>query len=345
MMGPCNLLFVGSFLAAAGLLIVFKVKGRKTMIDGPMVSVPAGRFLIDVPEQAELDWGRQAYRGAGPFIDTFTAPTPEIVKELVDAQVKELDVPHPDGGSQLGEVTAGRFPGSWFVHFWKSSSNKYSSTGYSEVDGYFWKNGRGFKFSQGARSDLKNVLEVEKDLERQYQKVRLRAPREIPEEAGFCFDQAYFRGEPEPDHCENIALHVSFPSHPDIFVRFSTDVVPYISHLTLLKRTKRDVAARAVLAVMGIRTIRSRERKAGPYRGQELVKRLRQGIGKVGYSFTWEFQGEVDNCTVPALQLEMMTGWNEDSTGNSSLSRKQAMALWDAMLDSIRLREPHPQAL
>lgn len=176
-----------------------------------------------------------------------------------------------------------------------------------------------------------------KVLEADFARIRIRDNAEVPKEAGFCFDGAMFLGEPLPSPNEHIALHASFPSNPDVFVRFCTDTVHGVPNDNLLDRNART--ASCLDPVFGIRLVRARDRVVGGYHGQELVKRYRESNLKVGYSFRWEYPGRFGDAKAPILSLEMMTG-HANPPVNSSLRLKDAMALWDTMLDSIRYREP-----
>jgi hypothetical protein len=131
---------------------------------------------------------------------------------------------------------------------------------------------------------------------------------------------------------------MEFPSHPDVFVRFCTDTVNEAS-ANGRKLLERAGKYSPLEWMIGVRRIRARERQVGPYQGQERVKRVRELNGKVGYTFMWEYMGQPNSATAPAMMLEMMTGY-ADPPVHSSLSGKQALALWDTMLDSIRYRVP-----
>jgi hypothetical protein len=310
------------------------------MVEMRMITVPVGRFLIDIPEEATISWGRQGYEEPGSFIQTFEAPTPNLVKEAMEYDAKKYRKPHIDGGSQLESIVDGHIPNCWFMFFWDSELVK---DNYIEVKGYFWKGGQGFVFRNNAVFTPQGMRERADLLERYFLMVQMRSPQEIPTEPGFCFKNAYFQGGPKPDPTENIAMHVNLPSHPDVCVRFCTDVEYSASQTNpkLLDRTALTLAEDAVNRLSGIRRLRARDRTVGPYHGQELLERIREYNGTVGYSFMWECLGRPKSATHPNLMLEMMTGYGEPPVA-SSLNRKEAMALWDAMVDSIRYRIPEP---
>jgi len=320
--------------------MVIRFKGRKTVTQMPMTTLPVGRFLIDVPKEAEIDWGRQGFEWAGPFIQTFPVPTPELLKEALEAEADQWRVPHKEGGMQLEKIVVGNIPNSWFTYYWKDREIKFRNA--VEVRGYFWNRGRGFVLNNDAENNSKGHMETSKLLEKYFHRIALRAPREIPVGPGFCFDHAYFQGEPARQPNEHIAMHITFPSNPDVYVRFCTDTVNEAG-ANGRKLLERVGASSPLHALMGVRRLRGQERKVGPYQGQELVERVREANLTVGYTFMWEYQGQAESATAPSLMLEMFTGYGEPPV-NSSLSRKQALALWDAILDSIRYRTPETPA-
>ena len=318
--------------------LVFFCYGRKKRMAMTLVSQPVGRFVINLPEESSISWGRQGFDYGGPFIESFTAESPEFLKEILDEDIKPLQVPHDDGGLQLDNIVQGNIPNSWFVYYWNITLIK---TNIIKLKGFFWKQGIGFVFKNSARNDKQGIQERENLLNDLFQRINLRSEREIPTEPGFCFKHAYFRGEPVADPNEHIAIHASLPSKPGVFIRFTTDVVGQgvVSGPNLLERKLKNPLPFGLSLIVGIRRLRLEERWVGPYRGHELIERIREANGTVGYSFMWEYSGEVDSATSPAMMLELMTGYAEPPI-NSTLSRKEAMALWDAMLNSIRYRVP-----
>jgi hypothetical protein len=327
-------LIIGLILAPIG------CKENKGMFAPKLTAFPVGRFIIDFPEEAIISWGRQGYYEPGPFIKTFSAPTPNIVKEVMEKEAEALRTPHKCGGNQLEKIVEGHLPNNWFIYYWKSKLIKDKTI---ELKGYFWNCGQGFIFQNDAFYD-QNDLQIRSHLlEKHFQDVRILRPGEIPTEPGFCFENAYFRGQPDREPNEHIAMHVRLPSHPDIFMRFSTDTSssPGACLPNLLERNASN--NKVLNFLTGIRELRAQHRTVGPYRGHEVVKRIREGNGKVGYTFMWECPGEPNSAEEPALLLEMMTGHGETPI-NSSLSRKDALALWDTILNSIRFRQPSAAA-
>lgn len=85
--------------------------------------------------------------------------------------------------------------------------------------------------------------------------------------------------------------------------------------------------------------LRKGDRQVGPYPGQEHLASAPGSNGMRGHAFVWETQGD-GTLDTPAIKIELTTGYR-DGKGNqqkTSLTDKEAMKLWDDVLDSFRLR-------
>jgi hypothetical protein len=293
-----------------------------------------GRFLIEVPNNAELSWSNQGYEGAGAFIQSFNIPNKELWNDIIQEDLKRLNTPHDCGGMQLEKVVIGKLPNTKYEYFWESKEFKGY---YIDIRGFHLKGNRGFIFNTSSPFNNEELEKHTQNLEQLFKKLELRHQTEIPKMPGYCFDGAFLPGEPPLKHAESISLHIKFFTHPDIFIRFSTNTVGEIeaNYPKLLDRTSKSFPVFGIFA--GVRRLHGADRKVGQFHGQELIERVRELNGSVGYSFMWEFQGQPDSWEKPAITLEMLTGYGEP-TVQSSLSRKDATRLWNSILDSIRYR-------
>lgn len=300
------------------------------------ITLPVGRFLIDVPENAVISWGRQGFEIAGAFIDTFQIESPEILYDLMKEESNTYDISHELGGRQLEKLVKGNNDNSWFICYWEKINWKGK---YIEIKGYFWKNGRAFIFKNNSENDPKAIDERIKLLEKLADRLFTRTPREIPKGPGFCIEEAYFQGGPSDDPSEHIAMHIRLPSHPDVFMRFTTDIVSWHVASSPGLRERNAESLERLMLLSGIRQLKADERQVGPYLGYEVIDRIREYNFTVGYSFMWEYSGVGKSAQSPALLFQMMTG-EADPPVSSSLTRKEAFDLWDRMLNSIRYRVP-----
>jgi hypothetical protein len=72
--------------------------------------------------------------------------------------------------------------------------------------------------------------------------------------------------------------------------------------------------------------------------GDELVERIIENNLSIVYGFNWEVNGTENNVYVPATTLTMVTGRGEAEPVRSSLSEPAALALWDRIASTIRVR-------
>ena len=302
-------------------------------------TMAVGRFIVTIPEQATHEWGGAGYNSAGRFIRSFEAASHEVVKEAYEHECESLKMKHGEVEPKYETSKIGTLPHSYRIHFWGFPSKRKEWLG---VKSYYWKGSRGYIFENESAFFPEEILACEQSQDNCFNQLVPRMDSEIPEGPGFCFNRAFFRGEPpKSDPNEHIALHINFPGHPDVFMRFSTDVVrgPQGKEDGLLARSSRGANL-----VPGVTKLRARERKVGQRLGEELIKRVQQSKSVVGYIFTWEYNGPGKSASDPAIMLELLTGW-ADPAVNSSLTQEEAVAIWEKVLPSIRYRvqaQPRP---
>jgi hypothetical protein len=299
------------------------------------VTVPAGRFLLELPAEAESTFGRQGFNGAGPFIQVLPIPRPAVARAMVAAQARALGVPHEEGGTQLERVMGGRRRNSWFIYFWRDTVFKEATLG---LKGYFWRDGLLFVFTGACRPEPGAMADAARSLEDLFGEMRRRAPLEVPPGPGFCLREAYFPGEPAPFSDEHIELLAYFPSRPGVSLRFRTDTVGEVvaGYPRLLAREPAGGSARKRPEVV---RLRARERPLGPFPGQELAKRVDQPGGARGWTFMWEYLGRPRDPLSPMLLVELRTGMKKLTSINYNDYETDLLVLWDGILASLRRRE------
>jgi hypothetical protein len=92
-----------------------------------------------------------------------------------------------------------------------------------------------------------------------------------------------------------------------------------------------------------LRGIRSRKRTIADYPGEEVVESAKEKNGTRGFSAIWEYEGgDPKDLRQPYIMVQMFSGSGEKEPVNSSLSEKEFLAMWDAVLESFRWRGPKP---
>lgn len=294
----------------------------------PAVTLPVGRFLIDLPEGASPAFGRQGFNEAGGFIRTLPVAGPEAAWAQVEAQADAVDRPHEEGGSQLVRVARGLRPHSWFVYFWKDTAFKDATV---QVLGYFWRDGLLSVFPGECRAEPGAMVRQAARLDAMFGRMRRRAPLEIPAEPGFCLRGGYFPGPPAPASDEHIELVVKFPGRPGMSLRFCTDTVGELAawHPSLLER--EGVGSQVRRNRAGSR-LRARDLVVGSFVGQELVERTGPAMA---WRFAWECPGRPRDPLSPLMALEMRV-----APGTApAVAEPEAFRIWDGVLGSLRRGE------
>lgn len=87
-------------------------------------------------------------------------------------------------------------------------------------------------------------------------------------------------------------------------------------------------------------TFRRGPLKIAGIQGEELLERISESNYTASQSFTWESIWKKDDVFAPFLALELSTGHSRISGQpvNPSLSDAEALALWDRMLSTLRVR-------
>ena len=288
-----------------------------------------GRFLIDLPPTAQYAGGRSKY----DFYDIETSKEVfAVFMQRIDKVEQDLRAQkHKTEPSMIKELMKFDENGSrgfiYFVHKGYTDSLK--------SEAYLWKR-TGFIF--GGTVSINRVAVATGRTKALAQNLRYRGPDEIPEGSGFCIHKGFIPDEGEKNESADAGFTLS--DKPDVFINLST-----ITKSPGPKLLERQGGAMGMLGalVSKVRKLREGDRVLSGLTGQEsLIKAPNEG-GHTAHLFVWETQGQ-DRSSYPFIEVELQTGY-ADKNGNdlpSSLTDKQALALWDQILASLRLRPAGP---
>jgi hypothetical protein len=110
----------------------------------------------------------------------------------------------------------------------------------------------------------------------------------------------------------------------------------------LLERNAASHARAPAIINMLFTNLRAAPRTIGGLTGDELVERVLEENFAIIYGFEWEVIGIEDNVFVPDVTLRMATGRGDHGPVQSSLSQPAALALWDKISSSVRVRPTAP---
>lgn len=309
-----------------------------------MKTVCVGRMLIDLPDEAE-------YRVYGARISGFNisaiAETPEAFDVRVAKREAEIGAkPDRFGRNKNLEIvrevrTGSGMVGKLFLHGrsviegTQLNGLKEESYRIEDVRLAAHLHADGISIEVSGKDFAPDAVE---DLATLIAQIVANPPNRPPSEPGFCLDQAYVWDPLTAEQGERIVLTAGLPSRPDIEIRFDTMVGTKPSGRGLLERAAASRARAGPLVSARFTSLRAAPRTIGGLSGDELVERVLEENFSVIYGFEWEVSGTEDKVFIPAMNLMMKTGSGDDGPVPSSLSQPAALALWDKISSSIRIR-------
>jgi hypothetical protein len=311
-------------------------------------TICVGRFLIDIPKYADVVYGPAAipasitrYAKAGHKIEEYVGNRfSELGRErrLAGGRLRESD-------SMVGKVLDGEREGQKIVFgVSKAAGVFYRIDSYVKVgEDLFHQETQSFSEREKYESEVRELNAVAVRL-------RARADSEIPTEEGVCIDGGFIR-DPKPSWEEALKLGVRLKQLPDVHFSLSVtkkDVLVESDALEPRIRQAEELAARGGQGrwYSRIKTLRRGARAIGKWQGYELLARkpVQPEEGE-GHEFAFLSQGEPGNPYLPVLDLDMHTGVGGNQIGKvkPSLTDEEAVALWDKLTNSIRVRPVGPK--
>ena len=313
-----------------------------------MKTVCIGRFLIDMPDEAQMELAQPRIDGFD--ISSFDEPEADFRKRLVLREERLKAAPDRLGGNKnlesVREIkTENGVVGRIFVHSRNVSEGtrarglereRYHDEGVA-VEALV--HGHGMSFDISAADYNPDLIE---NLPQLVAKLVPNPANETPTEPGFCVYRAWFRDTLTADQGEQIMMHAELPDHPDIKLMLILAAGNKPDKQRLLERSA-DVDARLSLSEkMRVSNLRAAPRTIGGVAGDELVTRVVESNDATVYGFWWEVNGTEDNVLVPHLSFTMDIGKGDNGPVPSSLSQDAAMTLWDKISSSIRYHHTRP---
>lgn len=309
-----------------------------------MKTVCVGRFLIDLPAEAQIKF--TSPRIDGFDVAAFRETLSEFQARLAQREAQIKAKPDRAGGNRNLEVTKevrddSGMAGKLLVHS-RTVTEGTASNGL-EIERYRYEGVavEALMHGNGISVDLASDFyfpDKVGNLLRLALKLVPNPENKVPTEPGFCMDGAYLRDPLKAEQLEQITMFARLPSHPDIrfLLILAAGLKPDKQGLL-----ERDAAAKAKFSLterMRFSRLRAAPRTIDGISGEELIKRVHEMDDSLVYSFWWEVAGTTDNTLIPHIVFQMDTGEGDHGPVPSSLSEEAAMALWDRISSSIRVR-------
>jgi len=312
-----------------------------------MRTVCVGRYLLDVPVQAEVSMSHERIDGFA--IETLEESEAQF-RERIATREDEINAlgteAAPKGPSGIVEARDLRIPGMIGRTFVFGRTRTHGLENGRRVNAE-WVSVESHAHTNGLSVSLSAKYVEEEDAkaaEALLARMRLRAENEVPAVAGFCVSHAVF-AEPLPPHkTEHIAMHIGLPGHPDLAMTF-VSMPGGGEDANLVDRAAKTDATISPDALLRITKLREGKRVINSMNGEEVLIRAREFNFTTTYGFSWETAGVDDDPLQPYLALELQTGMSERSGGkptDTSLHEDALLALWDSIASSIRFRKNNP---
>ena len=307
-------------------------------IFGEAQNVCLGRLLIRVPKNVILEFGPAEAESTIEFLDSEAANIDKhIASKLKELELEKKFFSEEDFVSLplFGKLIDGVKPGQKIV-IGSDDRVGYAILSLLPIQGSLFK------------QTVYGVLPEQNFIERINQvanNLRLRELTEIPAEPGICVERGFVTGVYE---YERATIGIRFKEFPD--VHLSIDVHKNLEFLNndsnpkILHERARESAEAAGLGGVFSRTriLRDQVRQIGHWKGQEMAFRTpAYKTGKSVHEIRFYSAGSINDPFHPQLDIRLYSGVkdNQKAAIEPSITDEQALALWDMLVSTIRLRE------
>jgi len=326
-------------------------KREADSIAGKMKTVCVGRFLIDMPADAQVELVQP--RISGFDIGSFDESVEEFQARLAERERHMKAQPdHPGKRPYLESVkevkTDKGVVGKIFVHGRQVTEGTRARG--IEIENYRYEGVavEALVHGAGISVDISNNYYFPDRVDRLVHLVDRLNPNpenRIPTAPGFCVNHACFNSPPDAVRGEQVMMFATLPRYPDVAFMLILAAGTKSDEDGLLER---DSAAASLLSLADrVRTtkLRAGKRNIDGLAGEEVIRTIAQENAGSGFDAWWEVNGTENNVFIPHMVFKMSTGTGSKGPLPSSLSQGAAMALWDKISSSIGVRPQHSRHL
>lgn len=303
-----------------------------------------GRFIVDVPASTTVVWGEAEVPLYAAIYPGGVAAVKTLAQEFIDKLKSEKAINHDDIPLLLSVDNVVNPEGKIVIGY-----EDFEAINGLKINGYFRLNNDGVVFNTYSLMDKKDsTIALIKNVAR---RLRQRAENEVPTEPGNCVEHAFLPDELDtqkrpPAELVRIGFRLKeFPdTHLSIFVGPSNPNYTDSSSLEWrLERLEREQKARDPNNPL----LKTKMFRRGPRRihdwvnGFEALSRSpEQAEMHSIHDFAMDFRGVPSDPLRPYAEIQMQTGVAENTAGatKATLTDEEAIAVWDKITSSIRVR-------
>ncbi len=288
-----------------------------------------GRYLVDIPVGAQVNGYASRYKYG--YIKSSSLSRTRFDEYVEQREAAIRSGKQKDGYSLRG---GGRISDSIWVFELEDQLLTGPSVGF---EAHRWDGGRAFEMTQvGTMSDkYDEVLSTMKT--RVLPNLHARDADDIPEQPGFCLKDGFIDDDGTAPQYEESGMSFKFPQWPGVLITASASTTTKAGEKTLLQRVG---SAWLPTNFILVKTLRRGERTVNGRDGEEILWSFPTNHGFRSHQFQWEAQGTLSQPLNADLTVEFESGL-QSSDGEwqrPNLSDEEAIAIFDAVVNSIRLR-------
>ena len=315
-------------------LVTLNSNARELQMNNLKTTYCIGRYLIDLPADALING--QTYDYKYGRINSQSMDEPDFERQMAQREA-ELRAGEQSDGYLLKNVL--RSAPTMRIFELQQELLMGPSVGF---EAYQWIDDRVFELSQMDTVQTKYAEVISTVRTEIFPHLRARQTHEIPRAPGFCIKDGFISNDGASRQFEDAAITFKFAKWPGVWVSVETTTVTKLGQPSLLQRIDGSEVWEAYKDVVSqVRTLRRGQRTINGRVGEEYLVTLPTDGGYRLHQFHWEAQGtEVGNALEPTLTVELESGMTRENgvPTRPRLTDEQAVALFDAVVDSVRLR-------
>ena len=296
-----------------------------------------GRYVLEIPDDAQLIWGRQEM----PAKIIIHENSAGKLHDLVDEFRRNKLTNRPD--AEFTSIVAGPVPNSLLLRYFGSPYLK--SIGGEGIRNFVVAGNHVFEFGWGSGDEesADQIIQKSADIART---LRTRDNAEVPRGQGVCIDSGFIT-ETTGKYQEIFAAGVHFPTFPDVSFSIMSDKNANIdgpSGVGIIARHEAAMQNQGVIFpdVPELSRLRVGKHLVNGWNGEEVLLRHNGKDGAIIHEFMWEVIGKTGDMRHPAsvdINLDTGVAANTKYATKASLTDDEALALWDKLLSSLRFRD------
>jgi hypothetical protein len=307
-------------------------------IDKPVICF--GRFMIDLPLGAVPGLATATEYRFGTLLAERVSPDPRIFSDRIETREEEMKKgvnTQNFAYSSTQRFSSDRRNGAIFL-----SDRDLFGDRVFRFEAHWHAGSTLFSMAQGpykAKQISSIVSIVQNDL---LPRVRSRRPDEIPTDPGLCTSDGFIASDGSERALEAVNLSLELERWPDLRLGISVATEHKGQPSSLERRKERHVPDHLRSLIGQVRTLREGQHDVGSIRAEESLVTMPTDDGYRIHLFRWESIPELDDPFKPSIIVKLETGAGQNGGRHPTIIDKEAVELFDAVVNSIRLRPTRP---